>query len=590
MVQPAGGRVGRAYVEITGDYDKFAREAETKINAALNRIQINDSTLQTRVAKVGANTGESFAKGIEDAIVNRFGAVSGRLGNSIASGVDSGANRSKLRNAFESLGRFAATGFGTAFGQLLSGAGSTALNALQQGGQALGKVFTSLAEGSGNFLIKAGLMVIILPHLAGVVFTLVANLTSLLGLLNAIPGLAGIAIGALLPLIIAFQNFGEGLTAILDGDPEKIAEAMKKLAPAARNVLKEVQALLPAFREIQKTTQQAFFSQTEGALTEVFNAIGSGRIATGFSNVADALGRFTATFIRLGSAPGVQRLAGLLFGDEANSGAISRILDTIGPPIQRMLDGLANAGASTIPTLEKVFERIGAWIDKFASFLNEQAANGEFDAFLKSALETAGDLKDLVFALLNLLITIFQNTDDGGERFLQKVTNAVDKLSAYFESPEGRQALEAMVTLAGAFANFLGVAAGALQTILTLLGAINSLSGGGPQGTVAGAVSAAAAKARAKGYAAGGVVTSPTFAMIGEAGAEAVVPLNDPQRAAEVMSEAGLVPLAENMMGGAGTLVQVFLGTKEITDILDTRVSRGLARAGTALARGSRQG
>lgn len=44
-------------------------------------------------------------------------------------------------------------------------------------------------------------------------------------------------------------------------------------------------------------------------------------------------------------------------------------------------------------------------------------------------------------------------------------------------------------------------------------------------------------------FANGGIVSGPTFAMIGEAGAEAVVPLTRPARAAAVMREAGLLPM-----------------------------------------------
>lgn len=49
-----------------------------------------------------------------------------------------------------------------------------------------------------------------------------------------------------------------------------------------------------------------------------------------------------------------------------------------------------------------------------------------------------------------------------------------------------------------------------------------------------------AAYNQAGGYADGGVVTSPTLAMVGEAGPEAVVPLTRPDRARAVMSQAGL--------------------------------------------------
>lgn len=55
--------------------------------------------------------------------------------------------------------------------------------------------------------------------------------------------------------------------------------------------------------------------------------------------------------------------------------------------------------------------------------------------------------------------------------------------------------------------------------------------------------------------AAGGVITKPEFAMIGEAGAEAVIPLTNPTRAMELMQASGLDMLAMTRMGGGGTTV-----------------------------------
>lgn len=69
-------------------------------------------------------------------------------------------------------------------------------------------------------------------------------------------------------------------------------------------------------------------------------------------------------------------------------------------------------------------------------------------------------------------------------------------------------------------------------------------------------------------FATGGIVSAPTLALVGEAGAEAIVPLSRPQRAAQIMSEAGL--------GGLGD-IYVYIGN----DQLDSRmfkVARGAQR------------
>jgi tetratricopeptide (TPR) repeat protein len=69
-------------------------------------------------------------------------------------------------------------------------------------------------------------------------------------------------------------------------------------------------------------------------------------------------------------------------------------------------------------------------------------------------------------------------------------------------------------------------------------------------------------------YADGGIVSTPTVALVGEAGPEAVVPLTRPQRAAQVMAEAGL---------GSGGDVYVYVGNEQL-DSRMFRVARGTQR------------
>lgn len=87
----------------------------------------------------------------------------------------------------------------------------------------------------------------------------------------------------------------------------------------------------------------------------------------------------------------------------------------------------------------------------------------------------------------------------------------------------------------------------------------------------------------------GGLVTSPTLAVVGEAGPEAVVPMSNPDRAADVARRTGLLDILGARMGGSGdTIVRVYLGTREITDILDVRVQHALDAQARELAYGTR--
>jgi phage-related minor tail protein len=89
--------------------------------------------------------------------------------------------------------------------------------------------------------------------------------------------------------------------------------------------------------------------------------------------------------------------------------------------------------------------------------------------------------------------------------------------------------------------------------------------------------------------ASGGLVKAPTLAVVGEAGPEAVVPMGDPNRAAAVAKATGLLDILGSRMGNVGTtLVKVYLGTREITDILDVQIDKKMDAQANELAYGTR--
>jgi hypothetical protein len=88
--------------------------------------------------------------------------------------------------------------------------------------------------------------------------------------------------------------------------------------------------------------------------------------------------------------------------------------------------------------------------------------------------------------------------------------------------------------------------------------------------------------------AAGGLVNAPTLAVVGEAGPEAVIPMSDPARAAAVAKSTGLLDMLGSAKGNANVGVKVYLGTREITDILDVRIDNKLNDQADELAYGTR--
>lgn len=93
--------------------------------------------------------------------------------------------------------------------------------------------------------------------------------------------------------------------------------------------------------------------------------------------------------------------------------------------------------------------------------------------------------------------------------------------------------------------------------------------------------------------AAGGLVSQPTLAVVGEAGPEAVVPMGSPGRALAVAQQTGLLSMLGNALSrgqSSAPVVHVYIGDKEITDIVDVRVEYAMDGQANQLAYGTRSG
>lgn len=82
-------------------------------------------------------------------------------------------------------------------------------------------------------------------------------------------------------------------------------------------------------------------------------------------------------------------------------------------------------------------------------------------------------------------------------------------------------------------------------------------------------------------HADGGVFTQPHVGLVAEAGPEAIIPLNNPSRAAQIMNEAGLT-------GAMTPQVNVYIGNTQLDAYIATQVNQQMAAAARAVSYGTR--
>jgi len=581
-------RQGAAFVEIIADTDGFERKLQKSLDDSVKEASKskNFTPLVDALGDAGDEAGDRFGDRFEKRTRRRVGG--GGFANIL---------RAPFKAAFSALSQVAGKAFVAGFEQFTKSAdlGGSLLTNL---GKGISGAFASLASSgpvglavlAGGLLISLGAFIAIAPLAVSAIFAIGGALFSLLGVLNAAPAAFAIAAAAIVPLVLAFGGFGDALAAIGSGDLEKTNEALKKLSPSARSVAREFQKLQPFLKSLQQNVQEAFFSRLTGSLTALQKALGPA-VSGGLQNVAFALGGFVDQLFKLASKPETANLLSKLFATTA------KIINDAGPGVLRFLSAIGKAIEAALPSLEKLGGKLGDAFAEFGDFIIEKVNDGSFQEFLDSAFTTLGKIGVIVLEVLGLFKDMFATTDESGQTFLDDVAEAVRKLREFFQSPEGKEFIENMIILAEDFGDILifitGIAAGLIRTFA---GAISIIKGvadaldilfGKTQkfGSVSGIGSAVSRAARAAlpHFANGGITSGPSIA--GEAGPEAVIPLNNPVRAAQVAEQAGLAGL----IGGAGnTVLYVTIDGQQLQGRIDRTVRAGNAGLARQLSNGPR--
>jgi phage-related protein len=313
---------------------------------------------------------------------------------------------------------------------------------------------SQFGSGIGSIVSSSPLLALIIA-LTPAIIALAAALSQLIGVVGLIPAGFAVLLTAIIPVVVAFQNFGEAVSAFADGDIDKINEALKKLSPSAASVAREIGAMLPQLRAFQRFVQEAFFKQIQGDFTRTFREIFP-TMEKGFVDVASAMGKLVSSFADLlGSKSTIQTFQEIF-------ATTVRIIDRLSPSFIIFSDMLLNTVHEALPFVERLSGAFGRALDAFSAFVNKSIETGDFDQFIEDAITTIKELIDLVKALGGLLGTLFAGTEDSGHDFIIALTEMTTKLNEFLKSAEGQDA----ITLLVVGVKILGVA---IQTTLDLL-------------------------------------------------------------------------------------------------------------------------
>lgn len=627
MTLPGGGfKAGDAYIEFHATADQVPKDLEE----SLRRQKTATDRLSQRA---GQDVGAAMARGVSDelesprsgnrltrALTNLFQRNRKKLKSEDI--IDIGSGLTFEREADNLVGRFFSsftrlfrrratqTSGAGGIGGVISNMFTNAIGGISGTISSLGSSFGNVGA-NGPLAGGAGLLVVLgIPALIGAAGSLLTILLPLLNVIYLLPGAIFVLIGAILPLTTVFGGLAQAISAVASGDQQKITEAFKGMAPAAQTLAKQIAALLPWFKDLKIAFQQAFFAPiaNNGVIDRLRQSIAE-PITRGFEKVSGAAGQFFANLLDVAQNPAISKFLTDLFQVSAN------LFTNTSFGFNQFLVGLASLADKSLPFIDLLITKLGNFLDRFGTWMS--SINQDQFNSLMDKLNTAFDkLKELGSSGWNLVTAMLgeQGNTDRANEFFNNLVFTLDKLTAFFKSSVGQDSLRGMITLAEGLVFVIGlIAAGwalvgyaveAVRAFVEFLGqqviGLLKLIGLIPdalKGSVVPNVTNLAAQAAAgvahkvttpRAFAEGGILYSPEIIQAAESGPEAVIPLNNPNRAMDLLNQSGLASMLGASDGSNIIKVQVFIGQEELTQIVDSRVTRMMNRVGQQLAYGAR--
>jgi hypothetical protein len=343
------------------------------------------------------------------------------------------------------LGGAAADGFDRAFGPKI-------LNVVKKVGDGIGKIAAPI----GLPFIKAAAGALAFAGALSQISGLVAALAPVIGLaLGALPGFLLARAAALGVFKLAVIGVGDALQAAAEGDAAAFEEALKKLAPEAREFATAARDMIDSLRPIQQAIQNVAF----GGLAEQVTAVGQAMQGTRDDAVSVALGFNRIASEALGFAGSDQAVGAV----NSALALVRDILFQIEPAVRPLLDAFAGLATQAGQFGTSIGTSVAAGLTSLAGFISQIDLKAVFEAALPS-LQALGAILSNVGAIAT---SVFQASGASGAGLLGVIADLTGVVSTFLQSAGGFEALSAIMGAAAQVGQALG---GALGTLLPPLG------------------------------------------------------------------------------------------------------------------------
>lgn len=446
-------KVGRSAAQAGRIFEReFSRTAR---NAGGEWASEFNEGVTARMRSLGRGAGRAYAVNLRGGATGEGRRLGVDLGGQIRGGLVQTARgtardymRGILGNTIEEAGSRVGQRLGRAIGANItvdiSGAGRRLGRALERDAEpSLLEAARNVASRFGGAL--AGALGAVAPGRIAVLGSLIAALVSsgtqlaaaispALQAIGLIPAAVTVASAAVGSLVVAFQGVGSALSAAAAGDPAKLAEALEKLSPAARVVVREFARFVPQLRQLRQEVQQAFFTQLTGSLAALGASL-IGPVQRGMTLTATAAGRVAQAISQVIAE---SRNAGII---ERIFGSAGRMFDNLQRPLASLTGGILEWVRATLPAFDRVTAALGQMTARAADFLDINARSGRALEWVNQALTTISQLGQVTGNLIGVFRTVFAAANEATGGYLRNLNQALVTTRQFLSSGTGQTAL-----------------------------------------------------------------------------------------------------------------------------------------------------
>ncbi|WP_067891191.1 hypothetical protein [Nocardia vaccinii] len=217
------------------------------------------------------------------------------------------------------------------------------------------------------------------------------------------------------------------------GGQDKIASALAKLSPNARELVADIRALGPAWTDVRIAGQDALTNGLGPAIERLANTQ-LPAFKAGVVGVDEALNTgLRATLLEL-SSPGSKANFGEFL---TNTVAGFRNASGAAAPFTQAITTLAAAGSRELPAMGQAVDDMAT---KFDNLILRTTSDGEFDAWMKQGITSARELGQTVEHLGSSVASVFRAAGDGSS-VVQSLDNLTGRMAAFLKSGQGQTEL-----------------------------------------------------------------------------------------------------------------------------------------------------